>query len=228
MKKLVAIALMAAGPAMAQDDGGAAFTGSVMVTSDYVFRGYTQSDEHPAFQPTLNWTFANGIHFNAWASNVDFNDGGEADAEVDLTAGWGGEIDGTTFDMGAVAYLYPGASRSLNYSYWEFYTNIGRKVGDATVTGSFNFTPDNFGGLDTAVFFAVTVAGPVADKISLDASIGTAQVKRASGQDYEYWSIGATYALGFADVSLRYHDTNASACAGLCDARAVLSLSKGF
>lgn len=227
MKKVIAAALAAALPAFAQDSD-VAVSGSVTLTSDYIFRGYSQTDENPAFQPAINVLFSNGFHINAWASNVDFNDGGEADVEADFTVGYGGEANGLTYDFGAVAYLYPGSAGRLNYNYWEAYATMGGKVGDATVTGSFNYTPDNFGGLDDAAFFQVAVSGPVADKLSLDAAIGTAQVKKSAGQDYEYWQIGATYGLGFADVSLRYHDTSASACAGLCGARAVLTLTKGF
>jgi uncharacterized protein (TIGR02001 family) len=223
---LAAAALTATVPFAAVADSS--FSGAVALTSDYVFRGYSQTDENPAFQPAINWVHDSGIHINAWASNVDFNDGGESEVEVDLTLGYSGEKGGLTYDFGAVAYIYPGSAGRLNYNYWEFYSTLGGKVGDATVTGSFNFTPDNFGGLDTAAFFALSAVMPVADKVSMDVSFGTAQVKKSAGQDYEYWSAGATYALGFADVSLRYHDTNASACLGLCTARAVLTLSKGF
>ncbi|MDX2144744.1 MAG: TorF family putative porin [Rhodospirillaceae bacterium] len=226
-KILLGAALFAPGMAVAQDGLGK-FSSSVAVTSDYIFRGYSQTDENPAFQPALNWESGTGFHLNFWGSNVDFNDGGQADVEVDITAGFSGAVDNVSYDAGVIYYAYPGARNALNYNYWEGYTTLGYDAGVAKLNGSVYFSPDFFGGLDDAWAVQVGASAPVMESLTFDAFVGTQELKKASGSDYMYWSAGLTYAFPIVDVGIRYHDTDVATCAGLCGARAVLTLSKAF
>ena len=51
------------------------FSWNLGVTSDYVFRGITQTDFDPALQGGLDYAFGDsGWYVGAWASNVDFAD----------------------------------------------------------------------------------------------------------------------------------------------------------
>ena len=52
------------------------FSANVTAVSDYVFRGITQTDSHPAIQGGFDYAHASGLYAGLWASNVDFNDGG--------------------------------------------------------------------------------------------------------------------------------------------------------
>ena len=79
----LALVMMSSTLACAQDGGFGTFSGNVAATSDYIFRGYSQSDKKPAVQPALNWDSGAGVHLNFWGSNIDFNDGGDASVEVD-------------------------------------------------------------------------------------------------------------------------------------------------
>ena len=58
---------------------------SVAATSDYVFRGASQTDEGPALQAGLTYTAPAGFYVGAWASNVDFGSGGP-NVELDTTS----------------------------------------------------------------------------------------------------------------------------------------------
>jgi uncharacterized protein (TIGR02001 family) len=225
---LILALLTTASAAHAQDSKFGTFSGSVALTSDYVFRGFSQSDEHPAFQPALNWDSGAGWHVNLWASNVDFNDGSEADVEVDVTLGYAGTLDNLSYDFGAVYYAYPGARGGLNYDYWEGFTTLGYDTGTVKLNGSVFFSPDFFGGLDDAWAVQGGFGVPVAEGLTFDAQLGRQLLKTASGADYTYWNAGVTYSFPFADVGVRYHDTNVSVCGGQCGARAVLTLSKSF
>jgi uncharacterized protein (TIGR02001 family) len=221
-------ALLLASTVQAQETSMGTFSGTVALTSDYVFRGYSQSDEHPAFQPGLNWTADSGLHLNLWGSNVDFNDGGQADLEVDFTAGYAGAVDNLSYDLGVIYYAYPGAKGTLNYDYWEGYTTLGYDTGTVKLNGSLFFSPDFFGGLDDAWAVQGGFSAPVAESLTFDAQLGKQLLKKTSGTDYAYWNAGLTYAFPFADVGIRYHDTDVAVCSGLCGARAVLTLSKSF
>ena len=214
--------------AFGQDGGLGTFSGNVAATSDYVFRGYSQSDEHPAFQPALNWDSGAGIHLNFWGSNIDFNDGGDADIEVDLTAGYAGSVDKFSYDFGAIAYLYPGTAKKKNYNYWEAYTTFGYDLGVAKLNTSIYYSPDFFGGIDDAWAIQGGFSAPLAEKLTFDAQLGKQMIKKKFGTDYTYWNAGLTYSFPWVDVGLRYHDTNVAVCAGLCGARGVLTLTKNF
>ena len=64
------VALLAtAGTAMAEGE----WSGNVAMTSDYTWRGVSQSNEDPAIQGGFD--YANGLFYaGTWASNVDFGD----------------------------------------------------------------------------------------------------------------------------------------------------------
>jgi uncharacterized protein (TIGR02001 family) len=221
-------ALVLASSAQAQDSSMGTFSGAVALTSDYIFRGYSQSDEHPAFQPALNWTADSGLHVNLWGSNVDFNDGGQADIEVDITAGYAGAVDKLSYDVGVIYYAYPGARNALNYDYWEGYTTLGYDAEVVKLNASVFFSPDFFGGLDDAWAVQGGFSAPLVENLTFDAQLGKQLLKKAFGTDYAYWNAGLTYAFPFADVGIRYHDTDVAVCGGQCGARGVLTLSKSF
>ncbi|MBT6088025.1 MAG: hypothetical protein HOH20_00460, partial [Rhodospirillaceae bacterium] len=91
--------------ASAQDSSlPGAFSGNVTLTSDYVFRGFTQANEDPAIQGGLDWESGTGLYLGTWGSNVNFGDGDEASVELDVYGGYAGEGDGFTYDVGFIYY----------------------------------------------------------------------------------------------------------------------------
>ena len=82
---------------------------TVAVTSDYRFRGISQSDNEAAIQGSIDfaqdWFFA-----GVWASNLDFSGFGDPDTsvEVDLYAGATAALsDSVSGTIKAVYYAYP-------------------------------------------------------------------------------------------------------------------------
>lgn len=49
------------------DEGYGIISGNVALTSDYVFRGQSQTDHQPAIQGGLDWAGPYGIYVGAWA-----------------------------------------------------------------------------------------------------------------------------------------------------------------
>src|SRR5690349_8545344 len=93
-----------------EEDRKFTYSFNVTGTSDYVFRGISQTDNDPTIQGALNIGY--GIFYaGVWASGLDFNSfGNDAEIEADWYAGikpvWGP----LTFDFGVIYYTYPGAS----------------------------------------------------------------------------------------------------------------------
>jgi uncharacterized protein (TIGR02001 family) len=62
-------------------------TANASVTTNYVFRGQTQTDDSPAIQGGIDYNHPSGFYAGAWGSNVDFPGLGSG-LEYDLYAGF--------------------------------------------------------------------------------------------------------------------------------------------
>lgn len=110
----VAAACALAGTAQAQDadDGMFAaknFTATAILTSDYRFRGISNSDGF-AFQGSLDWTHK-GFNAGVFGSNTVFSDN---NIEIDLYGGYSWEFLGLNWRAQALYYLFPGEGGSTS------------------------------------------------------------------------------------------------------------------
>lgn len=87
-----------------------AVSGNVALTSDYLFRGLSQTWGQPALQGGVDWN-AGRLHIGAWASNVSRNSYPGGGAELDLFGDVGLFQRGDwSARVGLYAYVYPGAN----------------------------------------------------------------------------------------------------------------------
>lgn len=85
----------------------AELTANVGVTSNYVFRGETQTDDDPAIQGGVDFAHEAGLYLGAWASNVDFPGANADGLEVDLYFGFKFDLgNDAAIDVGYIAYEY--------------------------------------------------------------------------------------------------------------------------
>ncbi len=90
------------------------FTANVGLTSNYVFRGITQTVEKPALQGGLDYAHASGFYAGVWGSNVSWIIGsgatGDAGLELDTYFGFKNSFAGDfSYDVGFIRYNYPGS-----------------------------------------------------------------------------------------------------------------------
>ena len=76
-KSLIALALVSAfaAPAFAEEAAPASehtVTANVMLASNYIFRGISQSQNKPAIQGGFDYSHASGLYAGTWASNVSW------------------------------------------------------------------------------------------------------------------------------------------------------------
>jgi uncharacterized protein (TIGR02001 family) len=184
--------------ALAQDDNGmewGTFSGNVALTNDYVFRGFTQTQEDVAIQGGFDWDSGHGFYAGTWASNFQFGIPGEGSIKWDVYGGYKGTVDNFTYDIGAIGYLYPGTDKSLDYDWWEASAKVGYDFGVAALSGSVSYTPDYFGGLDKSWYYHGKVAVPVGiDGLTIDGTIGR-QDLTGGQEDITDYSVGVTYAM---------------------------------
>ena len=222
-------ATFAAAPLSAQELPGE-FSGNVAITTDYVYRGYTQTSEEFAIQGGLDWDSGVGFYVGTWASNLNFGPGDPAHIEVDIYGGFANSFDnGLSYDVGFLYYLYPGDTDGLGYNFWEAYLSLGYEVDAFSFSAGVAYTPDNFGNTDDGVYVNGGVGYSVTDFLSVDANIGYWSVDDSFGDDYADWNIGATLSVqDWFDLDVRYFDTDASGCTNLCDSRVVGTISRSF
>lgn len=116
------VGLMALG---SQQAHAADLTGNATLTSDYVWRGSTQSSGDFAAQAGVKLAGASGLYASAWGSNVKFAAGNTASSELDLTLGWSRPInDDWAIDLNLLHYRYPAS----NAAHWtELNTSLTYK-----------------------------------------------------------------------------------------------------
>ena len=194
--------LLTAGAASAQEAPEVAW--NLGVTSDYVFRGYSQTSEDPAIFGGVDVTAGN-FYAGAWASNVDFGD--DTDAEFDIYGGYRTEVSGFAVDVGVVGYLYVSQPAGADYDYAELKAAASRAFGPVTLGAAVYWSPDFFGADEEATYVEANAAFSPAAKWTVSGAVGHQALD--VNADYATWNAGVAYA--FSDnvaIDVRYHDTD--------------------
>lgn len=231
---LAALAVMSvAAPALADDVAPSPFTGNIAFTTDYVFRGMSQSNEEPTIQGGIDWNdAATGLYAGTWASGVDFTD---ATTEMDFYGGVKGAWDnGASWNLGAIYYYYPGADDNRNYDFWELAASVGYDFKVMQATASLNYSPNYFADSGDAWYPALNVNVPLPKGFTANAGVGYQWVSDNTAfgyKDYSTWSLGLGYDVYGFNLGLKYIDTSLSEpaeCADGCSERVVLTVAKAF
>lgn len=236
-----ATALIGASSAAAQTaDVPVTFSGSVAVTSDYTFRGISQTLDHAAIQGGIDAAGPFGLYAGFWGSSLNFGEtdpNGRAQAEMDVSAGIGRTLAGTDVDLGFVYYGYPGTLTSLNYDFVEFGLGLSRDFGAVSTGVNAAWSPDYFASSGSAVYVSgsLGVAIPTTP-LSLSASVGHQSIETNDAfgtPDYVDWSAGVSLGVLGLDLGASVVGTNLSKaeCFGgsdLCESRVVFSLGRGL
>jgi uncharacterized protein (TIGR02001 family) len=219
----VLFAALAAGPALAQDDGlDVAF--NLGAATDYVFRGVSNTDENPQVFGGVDLT-AGRFYAGVWASNVDYDD--STDAEVDVYVGFTPSWGPVSLDFGALYYSYVDAPSGSDSDYLELQAKGSVPVGPLTLGAGLYYVPDSYGHVDHSSYYEVNGEYAVGEKLVLSGALGR-QTFDGPG-DYTTWNLGAGYQLtDNLGLDLRYHDTDKHSFGKVYDSRVVLSAKVTF
>jgi uncharacterized protein (TIGR02001 family) len=199
------------------------------LTTDYVFRGVSQTGNEPAIQGSLDAAY--GIFYaGVWGSNVDFSNSLELDWYGGITPSW----QGIDFDIGVIYYTYPGDN---GIDFVEIKTGGSYTFGESFTVGVTNYwDPDNENdALEAGAEYAFS--GKLFNYFTPSVSGLVGWQWFDAGGDYTYWNAGLT--LGFMDnwsLDVRYWDSDLSdtGCGDLigwrnaCDGRVVGTISASF
>lgn len=246
MKKLsclLALSGLISVPALAADAPASPHTVAfnVGVTTDYVFRGISQSQHDPAVSGGIDYGHASGLYAGAWLSTqkwVDeagpYKDG--SDLELDLYGGYKGTVGDLGYDIGFIHYAYDGDRGAATVGFVtpetsEVYLGLNWKM------LSFKYShvvSEHFVGWANAknsTYLELNASHDLGDGWGLLGHIGHQKVENNSTASYTDWKIGVTKDVGFGVVTLAYTDTDGDKAAytwpagGEDVAKGVLALS---
>jgi uncharacterized protein (TIGR02001 family) len=198
-------------------------------TTNYLFRGISQSDNKPSVNANaeIRYTFSDMFtgYVGAAASSIKLtNQAQSPGVEIDAIAGVRATIGSFGVDVGAIAYIYPSfttfgnAVFPTNPTYYEGYVKTSYAVNDNISLGLNGYFSPSF--LDTGAsgqYVSGTFAWKLPNDFALSGELGyqflgTADFTHGGANlpDYAYWNLGASYTYKIATLDLRYHDTNLS------------------
>jgi uncharacterized protein (TIGR02001 family) len=176
------------------------------LTSDYRYRGISQTRLKPALQGGVDYALPAGFYIGAWGSTIKWikDAGGDAQVEIDLYGGYKGEIvKDLAFDVGLLQYVYPGAKTSAwNATYKDPNTTeaygaltFGPVTGKASVAltnlfGNYNFSSGKSS--KGSVYVEVAAGLEVGGGVTVTPHLGYQKVKSIPNASYTDYSLTAS------------------------------------
>jgi len=206
--------------------------GYLVLTTDYVFRGVSQSDEHGALQLGADVALESGWFFGIWGSTVDVGGGTtrERDLETNYYLGYTFDISQKwTIGANAVAYSYPGGKGQIDYDYVEYSFTANF---DDRAWLEYSQSPDLYHTGAATRNISLYTEWPLVNQYALGAGAGYYDVSELVGEEYTYWQIGVTRPFRYLTLDFRYHDSSrwlpVISSPESADARLVLSIKFQF
>lgn len=232
-KTLVALSLAAMTlPSFAQQKAAEpeyTISGNFGLVSDYRFRGISQTDKKPAAQGGFDFAHKGGVYLGTWASNV--NSWASLDGnnmEIDFYGGYKGVLtEGINFDVGYIAYQYPGTESNPKQNTAELYVGVSSGPLSYKLSRTMSkawFGIGEVGGVGASakgsLYHDLTLSYAI-DKLTLSAHVGYQNLKARDGsatiaatvnpsfQDYRLgasYDLGDGFSAGLAWISVKFKD----------------------
>ena len=209
MKKLVLAVVLASLAGLAAAEG---LSGNVSATTDYRFRGISQTQRSAAVQGGFDYASKGGFYVGNWNSNVSslaYTD--STGLESDIYGGYKTEIaKGITLDVGSYNYMYSRAHGHFNSASNtnEIYAGVG--VGPAVFKYSQSMG-EYFGVANSknSKYVQADVNQAIAGKLTANAHIGRTLIQNNESKNYTDIKLGVTYNVAGLDVGAHYHTNTA-------------------
>lgn len=227
---------------------GVTTTGNVTLTTDYRFRGISQTSNNPAIQGAINFNHESGLYLGLWGSSIEV----KGSAEMDITAGYATQLNlipnvKSTLDVGYIRYGYFGSGKTLPDNEQPDYNEVFAKLGFSnavvqgdSLVGGVNYSNEYFNHSDDFWYFSGTYTAPLADTgFGLVAGVGynlfknkemMAQAVGGDGKEDNYldYKAGVNFGVQGLTAELAWVDNNIDSDNKIHDGTVQFSLSKAF
>ena len=201
---LAAGSMFAASSAMAWTSADKQWTtsASVSATTDYMWRGASQTLNKPAVQGEFDVSHSSGFYAGMWSSNVDF--GSKTSQEIDGYLGYSTSFEnGIGIDVSGLRYFYPGEQNidwneyiaKLSYSYFT--------VGAA-------YSANALGGGDDGTYYSADFNYDLPMGVAFAAGAGYYDLSGSNNDPVDY-HIGISKDIAGFGMDLSYIGSNSDA-----------------
>jgi uncharacterized protein (TIGR02001 family) len=211
--RLAALLLLAFASRSFAADG---FGGALAITSDYVFRGISQSNGQPALQGDIHYSSPRGWLAGVWASTVELNPLEGRTSEVDAYAGyrwllgadWSAKLTGVHYD-------YPQNSQITDYDYNEVIGSLGFRdnlfFNVAWAFDASRYYTSVYAKNQNALSYEVAAEVPLRFALVAQLGVGRYEIPSLTGVGYSYWNAGIRYQWRAWHASVSYIGTSRQA-----------------
>jgi uncharacterized protein (TIGR02001 family) len=198
---------------------------NVGASSDYRYRGISQSALKPALQGGVDYADKSGFYVGAWGSTIQWikDAGGDSNVELDLYGGYKGAVGDVAYDVGFLRYEYPSNKLAVSANTNEVYA--AATYGHATLKYS-HAVSNLFGFADSKNSYYVDLSATfdLGEGYSLVPHVGYQSVKNNDTYSYTDYALtlgkdlgnglSATAAVIGTDSSKDYYYTPAGKFTG--------------
>lgn len=187
------------------------FSANVALTSDYIFRGISLSNNDPAVSGGFDWGY-NGLYLGTWASSITTVH--DESFEIDYYGGYASEINGIAYSLDYIYYDYPGDSGiPSDLAYYEFGGSLGYTFAGAlapTFGVSLMHSPDFYAETGKATAIEGSFALSLAEGFGLGIYYGNQDLEKSEYgiNGYNYYGASLSKSVGKFDLSVGYADTD--------------------
>ncbi len=190
----------------------AAISGNIGATSNFLWRGVTQTQNAVAIQGGLDYEHNSGLYLGTWASNVDFGD--DTSYELDFYTGYTGTIGNDFgYDINYIYYAYPDSDSDVDFG--ELSAGISWKwfsLGYSHVVNASNdVASDPLDNTDMG-YINAGVSFPLSDTLSISAHFGYSSGDIVTSwfdtSNYTDYSVSINKKTDLGSISFSLSDTD--------------------
>ena len=219
-------------------------TGSMALSSEYIYRGIGQTNRKPAISGGFDVSHSSGFYVGNWNSSISWlSDAGagtvSSNIEMDFYGGYKGKVGSVDYDLGVLYYYYPG-----NYPAGFVSPNTTELYGAVTfgpVTAKYSQSTGNLFGTANSKnsgYLDLTANFDLGSGYTLTGHAGHQTVKNFGAASYTDYKLAIAKDISGWVVTAAAIGTNAKGNVGepyrnafnkdLGKSRVVLSLGKSF
>lgn len=180
-------------------------SGNVALTSEYIFRGHSLSDDNPALSAGIDFGHDAGWFVGAWASTMDMRSpSGRRDTQLNYYAGYSfGRESRVGGSVSVVGYSFPGQTGPRDYDYTELLASV--YLGDSYVF-EIGYADEYYGFDWQNRHVEMRGNWPLKNAWVVSAGLGWNDIDAANPSNYLYWDVGASARFSRLMVDLRWFD----------------------
>jgi uncharacterized protein (TIGR02001 family) len=175
---------------------------NIALTSNYVWRGFSQTGNKMAVQGGFDVAHSSGLSAGVWASNIQqYNGPDDANLELDLYVNYGFKVSDVNLSVGYIAYVYQGTT---GYNFGEVNVAASYAGLTAKVSKEVSNSVSGSGYSDHGYYYDLSYVYSIPAVKGLDLSLHYGWKDTSGTSTLEDYSVGLSYPVAGLVASLVY------------------------